>query len=428
MNMLDLQFLEKAQSQSLVGKHAQIHEWGVTQLNQFLKKGFPNRKDEDWRYADLKNFCEQQFRPCSVNDSVEVNAAYPALADSWVFVFFNGQFSPHFSKLTGLPPEIILTNLATALCQYPQLIEKHLLGEEKNVNSFSLLNAALLGDGLFLSIPENTILKKPIQLLYISTEKQRMTLPRHLLLLGASSKATILEEYVGLRNNAYFNNVYTKIILESNANLEYYKFQQENLNAFHMANTAIYLQKGSSLQAFHLNKGAELSRDDIHIYLQGAEASCELVGFYYPQGEQYMDYHTAIFHENSYTLSKQFYKGILKDRGRGVFNGKIVAAANTRQVKAGQHNHNLLISKTAEINSKPELEVYAHDIQCNHGATVGNLDANALFYLQSRGVAIEEAKDMLISGFGNEIFKKMPNLPIAEYLYKQLFGTSYAKA
>ncbi len=332
-----------------------------------------------------------------------------------------------FRSCLDLPAEITLTNLASALSQYPQLVEKHLLAIEKNGNSFASLNAALLSEGLFLSVPENTVLKKPIQLLYISTENQQMTLPRHLLLLGASSKATILEEYVGLKNHSYFNNAYTKIVLEPNANLEYYKFQQESPNAFHMANTSIYLQKGSALQAFHLNKGAEFSRDDIYVYLQGVEAHCELTGFYYPKNEQYMDYHTAIFHEQSYTSSKQFYKGILKDRGRGVFNGKIVAGANTRQVKADQHNHNLLVSQAAEINSKPELEVYAQDIQCKHGATVGNLDANALFYLQSRGVAIEEARNMLISGFVNEIFKKMPNLSIAEYLYEQLFGTSYAK-
>ncbi len=427
MKMWDAELLKNAQSRSLVLNDQKIRAWGSEQLEQFLANGFPTKNDENWKYADLRNLSQQKFLNETPNLAPNIDIESYSLQNSYRLVFINGQFSSTYSQLNGLPQGVILTNLSQALKSHEDFVKEKFFSQPKNLNSFAQLNSALMNDGLYLSVPPHIILTKPIHLLYISTQAGGMNYPRHLISLGEGSKAELLEEYVGTNSGLYFNNIYTHITVASRAQFEYYKMQRENLKSFHVSNTFIQQQQDSSVKAAHLNKGGEFSRDDISISLQGAGSNCELIGFYYPQDHQYMDYHTSILHEQNHTSSKQYYKGILSDYGRGVFNGKIIAAANTRQIKAQQENHNLLLSSRAEINTKPELEVYAKDIQCNHGATVGNLDLNALFYLQSRGIQPDIAKNLLITGFGNEIFERMSNLEIAKHLHACTMEFPYAK-
>lgn len=396
-------------AQALIAAPVSLHAWRSQQLEEFLQRGFPTRRDENWKYTPVTDLLAHAFAlPKPSVSVVQPDLVIEKLPNSYQLVFIDGVFSPAHSLLADLPEKLVLTNNADQ--------QTSVLPAQQKLSVFHWLNGALMADGLFLEVPNNLELAKPIHMVYLTTTPEFMHHPRHHIRLGAHSRVTILEEYRSLSTGSYFNNVLTHITLGENARLDYYKLQRESAEAFHIANTYVAQSRDSQVRAFHIALGSRLNREDIHFALQQPGSECELSGFYYPKAQQHIDFHTRIDHLQSHTRSRQYYKGMMADHGRGVFNGKIIAHPQAQQITAEQENHNLLLSSTAEVNTKPELEVFTDTVHCTHGATVGNLDANALFYLRSRGIPENLARHLLMCGFANEILTQLPEKTVANYI------------
>lgn len=391
--------------------------WREQQMHLFLEKGFPTKRDEDWKYSHLDLITERRFSmasPILVNTELDLSPL--RIDDVYTLVFIDSHFSPDLSDIDDFPSSMIITTIQEQLNNNDDFLKEHFQSQTKeNTSSFEALNATLMTDGLFIRFPRNFILDKPIHLLYISTleSSDKMNHPRHIFIAEDNAQFTLFEEYVSLGGAFYFNNIVTTIEAGNNTNIHLYKLQRENVHGFHIANTHISQKKNSIVKSFYFSAGGKLGRDNLNYCLTEPHAECELNGFYCLTKSQYIDHHTRIDHLVSQGKSNQLYKGILDERSHGVFNGKIHVHSKAKKVKAHQSNQNLLLSTRTEIDTKPELEIYSDDVQCSHGATVGTLDENALFYLRSRGVKITEAKHLLTFAFANEIMEKITNGNIA---------------
>lgn len=415
MTHWQLPALKTWQSHS-IAHNTVLQEWQQQQLQLFAEQGFPTRQQEDWKYTDVSAIKNQGYQMSPAINTME-NIQKFLLADAIHFVFIDGVFQEKLLQLSNLPKQVVLKNMAMALRQ--QIPIPKFTSQE---TPFVTLNAGLLTDGLFLSIPDNVIINQPIHLLYVSTPavERAMQHPRHWIFVGKNSRVQLFEQYVATASAYYFNNVVTEVTLEKGACLSYSKFQDESKEASHVAALFVQQAKDSEFQAFHVSTGAALSREDIRIALQESGARCQLQGLSHIALKQHHDTHSKIEHKASSTSSEQSYKGIYNDAAHGVFNGKIKVAANTEKVVAHQTNKNLLLSATAAIDTKPELEIYAEDVSCSHGATVGQLDAETLFYLQTRGIDAASAENMLTSAFSNEIFESAPQTEVNRYIQQQV--------
>jgi Fe-S cluster assembly protein SufD len=266
------------------------------------------------------------------------------------------------------------------------------------------------------------VVKNPIHLLFIHTEQDAfMTHPRNVIIVGKNSQVTIVEEHVARNAKQYFTNVVTDIHAAANARVNYYKMQDNDFTATHIANIFIEQQKSSHVNTFSFSKGARLSREDLTVWQQEEASETYLHGLYMTTcDQQHMDHHLHVDHLAAFGKSSMLYKGVLDKKSQAVFNGKVHVHPATKQIHAHQENHNLLLSKEAEMNTKPELEIYAEDVKCTHGATVGQLDSEALFYLLSRGIGKNEAHAMLLRGFTEEIFGRIEDEPVRSYLQKRM--------
>ncbi len=282
-----------------------------------------------------------------------------------------------------------------------------------------------MNDGAYIYVPKNTVIDKPIQLLFIHSGKNNTSLnqPRNLVVLDELSQATIIETYVAIDDSAeYFTNAVTEILIAAQAKVEYFKIQQESKLAFHIGTTFTRLQRDSNFVAHSLALGGKLVRSDLSVSLADLGASCALNGLYLAQHKQHIDHHTVIDHMQPHGTSYEFYRGIIADQARAVFNGRVLVQKDAQQTDAHQENHNLLLSSDAEIDTKPQLEIYANEVKCAHGATVGQLDDEALFYLQSRGISQAKARNLLINAFAVSVFDKVNNELIKLHLQNLLMS------
>lgn len=397
-----------------------LQNWRALQLQEFLKRGFPKRRDESWKYTELHALTEQAFTLPKASISVAVqNLAVFTVADSYRMVFIDGNFSKQHSSLEDIGDQIILKSRHEMMRSHPEFYQQlHTQTFPSELSVFHWLNGAFEHDGLFLMAPDHCQLTKPLHLLYLSTNQsmdEEMRHPRHIIQLGANTCAVIFEEYYGL-SGRYFNNVMTKITAGANSRLDYYKLQRESADAFHISNTLVEQDRDSRVRLFHIADNAKINREDLNVALRQSNANCELSGFYYTRAQRHIDFHTRIDHLHAHTHSRQHYKGMVAALGHGVFNGKIIVHPQAQHITAKQENHNLLLADSAEIDTKPELEVYADNVQCTHGATVGSLDPNALFYLRSRGVSEKSARNLLMHGFSRQILDHFPSRDIAFYI------------
>ncbi|QTS83852.1 Fe-S cluster assembly protein SufD [Coxiella endosymbiont of Amblyomma nuttalli] len=392
----------------------QLYVWQAERLDVFLSQGFPNRKVENWKYTNVAGIEKQDF---SFDKPVDCDISNFILNDVYRVVFVNGHFSSALSDLSQLPFGVLLSSLKTT---QRETIKNLISGINYEMTPFSLLNDSVFQDGLFLYVPKNCQLKKPIHLIYLTkpTQPLVMSQTRHLIIIEEKAKAIIFENYQGTHDVTYFNNLVTQVRVKPSANLHLYKLQQEGNKAFHIANTTIHQAQDSQVMSCHVVIGGSLSRDDLNYSLDESGASCQLFGFYHLKDSHHVDNHSRIDHRVSRCISQQNYKGIVVGRSRAVFNGKIVVHPNAGQTEAHQTNKNLLLSTEAEIDTKPELEIYNDDVKCSHGATVGQLNDTALFYLQSRGIDRVTAEYMLTYAFANEIIEVLPHPLIAEYMKK----------
>lgn len=377
-------------------------------LESFQRQGFPGPKVEQWRYTSLRPLERIGFRLASADAAAEVAAdgplgVVPETERPHRMVFVDGCFRADLSRIGVLPPGVRLMTLGEALAEEPALLEQHLgrIGEGE-INPLQALNTAFLSDGAVLLVGRGAILPEPVELVFLSAPlggEPTMHHPRILAVLEDNAEATVVEHHTGLGAGAAFSNIVSEIVVGQGARLHHYKLQDEGPEAVHIASGAVRLSRDASYDSFILTRGASLSRNDIRPVLAGTGVECRLSGAYMVKGSQHCDNTTVIDHAEPHCTSRQVYKGVIDDQARAVFQGKIVVRPGAQKTDGYQLNRALLLSPTAEIDSKPELEIYADDVKCSHGATAGELDDDQLFYLRARGLDRDAARNLLIAAF-----------------------------
>jgi Fe-S cluster assembly protein SufD len=374
----------------------------------FVQKGFPTAKDDAWRYTDVTAIREVSW---NLHEAVpelswETVEALKRRSGRNFLLIVNGKFlSEHSSVEEGID----VVDLAEAIVSRPDLVEPH-LGRYvvPGSNAFSALNAGLFKQGLLIRIPENLVVKEPIHMVFFThVSKSRSVFQvRNLIIAGKKSKTAIVETYMTGNGKSYFTNAVTEIVLKENARMEHCKLQQEHPEAFHVATTQVVQSRESSFVSFALSTGARLMRNDCRVVLAAEGASCELNGLYLGNKDQVLDHQTFVDHQKPDGKSGQFFKGLLAGNSRGVFRGRTVVRQDAQRTDAHQTNKNLLLSDNAKVDTQPQLEILADDVKCSHGAAVGQLQEDTLFYLRSRGIGEKEAGRMLAQGFAREVIER----------------------
>jgi Fe-S cluster assembly protein SufD len=405
-------------------------------LAGFAELGFPKLSDEDWRFTNVAPIAQLPF---SLAREAMVNGAETKVLDKAAFtklpghrlVFVNGFFCAKLSSLEKISGGVKIESLASVgqasslspseKGKMPVLLEKH-LGKYAHTkdNSFAALNQAFFSDGAFIFVPQGIEIAEPIQLIYISSAKQNgeTIQPRNLIIAEANSKVTIVESYLSASDKIYFTNAVTEIIAGENASVEHVKLQDESAKAFHIATIAGEFGRASNVTVHSFALGAKLSRNNIRAKLAGESLECILNGLYLTRGEQLADHHMIVEHAQPHCASHEYFNGILDDKSKGVFHGRIYVHPVAQKTDAKQTNKNLLLSDDATADTKPQLEIYADDVKCTHGATIGQLNDESIFYLRSRGIDTPTAKRMLIHAFAGEIIERVKCHPVREQLDK----------
>ena len=398
-------------------------------FNIFQKSGFPSTRKENWKYTDVRPIAKNLFSNIAnsnvvINDD-EIDAILFKDLECIELVFVNGTYSEKYSNIKNLPNELTIKNMANALGNDEDFLKKHLSQYvNDNSSSFTALNTAFIQDGAYINVPSDLILERPISITYVSKDNSNIfaTHPRNLIFMGENSKATIIENYIGIDNTNYFTNAVTETSLSQGASLKHYKIQQESSNAFHIGNLNASQNKDSRFESHSISIGGALVRNDINAQLNEEGAEIIMNGLYMTDNAQHIDNHTRVDHFKPYTQSNQNYRGVLNGKSRGVFNGKVVVHPQAQKIEAYQNNANLLLSDDAEIDTKPELEIYADDVKCNHGATIGQLDNDMLFYLRSRAVDEQTARSLLTYAFVDEIINNISFQSIKNKLEHLIIG------
>ena len=336
-------------------------------------------------------------------------------------VFVNGRYSDALSKPGELPEGVQVLNLAQAFEQCPQVVAAHfnrVVGSYEH--GFTALNTAFAEDGALIVLPKRGIIAEPIHLLFLATATaaDQAIHPRVLVVAEAGSRATVVETYVGLDDACYFSNAVTEVVLETGACLDHYKLQNESSRAFHIASLKVSQARDSRFCSTAVSTGAKIARNEIDISQDGEHTLTVLNGLFLANGRQHVDVRTNVEHRHPHGRSEEYYKGILDGRSHGVFNGRVHVHPGAQKTDASQSNSNLLLSGDAEIDTKPQLEIYADDVKCAHGATIGQLDEQMLFYLRSRGIPPETARGLLIYGFARDVLDRIDVVPIRRRLVK----------
>ena len=388
-------------------------------LSQFAGLSFPTNKDEEWRYTNIAPIIKTPFRIsedylCSIKPN-DISFSGNRL------VFVNGHYSPSESYQQHLDG-IQIGNLATFLNTTRGGVEPYLAKyADYRSHIFTALNTAFMNDGAFIYIPKGKVVEQPIHLLFLSTNNNgdaSISHPRVLIVAEGNTRVAVIEDYVGVDNGTYFTNAVTEIVAGEDSAVEHYKLQRESNNAFHISTIQVKQNHSSRFTSHSISLGGMLTRNDINVALNGEGSECTLNGLYIVDNKQHMDNHTTIDHSKPHTYSRELYKGVLDGTSRGVFNGRVIVHQNAQKVDALQINKNLLLSADAIINTKPQLEIFANDVKCKHGATVGQLNPDAMFYLRSRGIGIDAARNILTSAFTNDIVSNIKNEKIRNWLYK----------
>lgn len=374
-------------------------------LKSFIDRGFPKQHDEDWKYTNLQSLIKQNWTFASPDISVAVPEIYKRENQ---LIFINGHFAPQYSTLSMLPAEVQITNMATALTQQPQLLAPYLGQLTNNDPGFTALNTAFLNDGVFIHVPPNIALTSPLYLLFLTTPQSSPTFNsiRNLIIIEDNSQATIIEDYASVAPNNSFTNALTELLIGKQAVVAHYKLlREDDHQSHHIGTLQVQQQLQSRLTSHSFALGSTLARSDTNVVLAAEHAECLLNGLYLTSNKQHIDHHTKIEHVKPHGISRENYKGVLADASRAVFNGKVIVHPGAYKTDAEQTNKNLLLSNNAEIDTKPQLEIYNDDVRCVHGATIGQLNEDSLFYLRARGITKKSAKQILTQAFIREVLE-----------------------
>jgi len=393
-------------------------------MARFAELGFPKLHDEDWRFTNVAPIAKLPFRPLLDPSEHQLKVADLATLHfmdipATRLVFVDGHFSSELSQLSSPNKRAYVGSLAAALAENHPALEKH-LGQHARTekNAFTSLNSAFFTDGAFIHLPPGTALEKPVHLLFISTGPKlgATSFPRNLIVAEQGSQLTLVESYVGSSPKAGFTNAVTEFVVAENAVVEHCKFQDEALPSFHMAALHVDLDRNANFISHSIAVGALLSRNNIHTALNGQGVDCVLNGLYLTKDHQLADHWMFVEHTRPNCNSHEYFNGILDGNSKGVFHGRIYVHRAAQKTDAKQTNKNLLLSDNATVDTKPQLEIYADDVKCTHGATVGQLNDDAIFYLRARGIGLDTARRMLIHSFAGEITDRVRFEPLRSRL------------
>ena len=378
--------------------------------NKLSEMKFPTLKAEEWKYTNLKPLLKNEFIHSAELEKIEItNDDLEKIKfknfDNYLLVFVNGVLKKELSDFKELKKEITVSTISEAVIEREEIVEKYLSKIAVDKTVFDYLNLSSFVDGFFIQIPDNKVLEKPIQILNITGNKEVMTYTpsRNLIIVGKNSEASIVHNYVGLEGKNYFNNISSEIFIDTNGILNVYKVELENEDSYHIDKTDVIQSRDSQFNHFNFTFGGKLIRNDINTELADENIECTLNGLYIGNDSQHIDNNTFINHAKPHCTSNELYKGILDDNSRGVFTGKILVERDAQLTNAYQNNNTILLSEDATVNTKPQLEIYADDVKCTHGATVGQLDESAMFYIVSRGIPKDKARSMLIGAFAESV-------------------------
>lgn len=393
-------------------------------INRFSDLKFPGIKNESWKYTRTAPIEKHHYAVTTqsciqlMRDDIETNL----ISDCYDIVFVNGLYTPQLSTKTH-PSTFSIQNIASVLSESPDQLATVLT--QKTVlqnNVFNALNAAFMIDGAYIQIEDNAIIDKPIQIVYIATQQSNPVFcqPRNIILAGKNSQATIIENYASMGESNHFTNAVSEIKLAENAQLEHCKIQLECQKSYHIAQIHSHQKRGSHFKSHSFALGGLITRNEITTLMTEPGCECTLNGLYIGKGRQHIDHQTDIQHLQPHCTSNERYKGILDDRSRAVFSGKVQVHPDAQKTISMQSNANILLSKHAEIDTKPMLEIYADDVKCAHGATVGQLNEDEIFFLQARGIDLTNARTLLTYAFAAEMVGQISNHNIADYLTSKL--------
>jgi Fe-S cluster assembly protein SufD len=396
-------------------------------IDRFAERGFPTTRDEDWRYTNLAPLAATPFRPATPSPDGIPPAALERLAlarADWArLVFVDGRYSPKLSSARPLPGGGQVASLAEAMITDGERVERHLgrhAGWDANV--FAALSTAFVQDGAVVFLPAEAQGETPIEILFLATTPGVMAQPRTLIVAGPHSRVAVIERYVGLTDEAYFTNAVTEVVAGPGAAVDHYVLQEQGVEAFHVATLHAALERDSAFATCGATFGGRLGRTTLTLKFDGEGARGALHGLYVVGGRQHVDNHVTVDHAMPRCASRQLFKGVLDGTSRAVFNGRIVVRPDAQKTDATQTNKHLLLSDGVEVDSKPQLEIFADDVKCTHGAAEGQLAPEALFYLRSRGIGEETARALLTYGFAREVLERVAVEPVQAYLDRLLMA------
>ncbi|MEO8682764.1 MAG: Fe-S cluster assembly protein SufD [Vicinamibacterales bacterium] len=390
----------------------------------FANSGFPNPRMEEWRFTNVAPLAETEF---ALADGAPRQAAMlvgeVAIPKSVRLVIVNGEFVAALSDLTHLPKGLRIASLRDGARDATDGLQDHLAATfDIATHPFAALNTAFLDDGIAIMIAQGAAIEIPIHVIAITGgDTPVVAHPRLLVVAGPGSQARIAQTFIGAPDTVYFTNSVTEVVVGEGAHVEFYSDQRESQQAFHVANLQAHVAARGVFASHAFSTGSRLMRHDIGIGLKGEGADCTMNGVYLVDGDRLMDTHTSLDHAVAHCTSHELYKGILAGKGRGVFNGRIIVRQDAQKTDAKQTNRALLLSDDATINSNPQLEIFADDVKCTHGAAVGQLDDEAMFYLRARGLNELEARDMLLHAFAGEVIQGLQIPELREQIESTLF-------
>lgn len=423
--------LEKARS---AHEPAWLQDTRRAAIDRFGDLGFPTTHDEEWRFTNVAPIARTNFVPAKAAESQKQLIQFPG-SETWIescasLVFVNGHFAAELSRLGSLPKGVRVRSLAEVLRTGSDA------GVEANLtryasyqdHAFVALNTALFEDGAFVEVRPNTVVDRPLVLAFVTVPggNPHATHPRNLVIVGSGAQASFIELHVGVAAGGgastvpYLTNAVTELVAGENAIVDYTRIQQETDRGYHVGIVQTEQARSSSITTHSIAVGGRLDREEIRAVLDGEGAEALLHGLYVIGGHQHVDNHTLIDHAKPHCASREVYKGVLDGHAGGVFNGKIAVRKDAQKTDSKQSNKNLLLSENATINTKPQLEIYADDVKCTHGATIGQIDAEAVFYLRSRGIGLQEARNLLIQAFANDILDRIKFEPLRASLREMI--------
>ncbi|MGB8129244.1 MAG: Fe-S cluster assembly protein SufD [Candidatus Angelobacter sp.] len=389
---------------------------------RFSETGFPTTHDEDWRFTNVAAVANTPFELAGLETiSREQLEAFGASQFACQLVFVNGLFSQELSTMASLPKGVTVGSLAEQVKNDSASVEQH-LGKYLNTqrDAFAALNTSMIEDGVYVHVPRAVVVESPIYILYVTVPSSAPTMnhPRNLIVAEESSHVTVVEDYVSLGEGITFSNAATELVAGDNAHVSHYMIVREGEQAYNFSTLRIQQGRHANVATHSLLLSGALVRNNVHPVLAGEGSECLINGLFMANGRQHMDNYMLVEHASPHCDSRQFYNGILNGQSHGVFHGRIIVHKDAQKTDAKQTNRNLLLSDDAQIDTKPQLEIYADDVKCTHGATIGQFDDNALFYLRSRGLSEAAARHVLLLAFANECLDRMNSPQVREHLEK----------